>query len=204
MFGVIAVTNAFPPLLHRSEAGRIVNVSSEIGSLNTMLRDEIPPGMQPGAHGASKSALNMLTVSYGLELEDTSIKINAVAPGFTATGLNGHKGERDVDDAARVAVEAALIGDDGPNAAFMCEGHIDFVDGAAVPWCTPDPSAERGGASPGSRSRARRLSRTGLGRRVAAAARATAPWHENSPAGGAVSGIGGTRTRDQPVMSGEL
>jgi NAD(P)-dependent dehydrogenase (short-subunit alcohol dehydrogenase family) len=135
VFGVIAVTNAFLPLLHRAESGRIVNVSSEVGSMSTMLREEGPlAGLQPGAYGASKAALNMLTVSYGLELANTPIKINAVTPGYTATDLNGGRGTRAVEDGARIVIEMALIGDDGPTASFTSDGRIDYLDGAGVPW----------------------------------------------------------------------
>ncbi|WP_026929141.1 SDR family NAD(P)-dependent oxidoreductase [Glycomyces tenuis] len=135
VFGAIAVTNAFLPLLHRSEAGRIVNVSSEIGSIGTMLREDLPfGGQQPGAYGASKAALNMLTVSYGIELKDTAIKINAVTPGFTATDLNGNQGTRKVEEGAKIAIDMALIGEDGPTASFMSDGRIDYLNGAIVPW----------------------------------------------------------------------
>ncbi|GAB3646847.1 SDR family oxidoreductase [Glycomyces tarimensis] len=134
VFGVIAVTNAFLPLIRRSAAGRIVNVSSEIGSMSTMLRDDLPfSGLQPGAYGASKAALNMLTVSYATELKDTPIKVNAVTPGFTATDLNGHQGIRKVEDGAKVAVDMALIGEGGPTAGFRHDG-VPYLEGTVVPW----------------------------------------------------------------------
>ncbi|WP_026924078.1 SDR family oxidoreductase [Glycomyces arizonensis] len=134
VFGVIAVTNAFLPLVRRSEAGRIVNVSSEVGSLATMTRDDLPSWLQPGAYGASKSALNMLTVSYSIELRETPIKINAVTPGFTKTDFNDNRGDRNVQEAAQIAIDMALIGDDGPSGTFVCDGHVDYVDGETVPW----------------------------------------------------------------------
>ncbi|HEU5127844.1 MAG TPA: SDR family NAD(P)-dependent oxidoreductase [Glycomyces sp.] len=134
VFGVIAVTNAFLPLLHRAEAGRIVNVSSEIGSMGTMLREDLPFRGQPGAYGASKSALNMLTVSYGIELADTPIKVNAVTPGYTATDLNGNQGARSAAEGARAVVAMALVGEDGPTASFVSDGRIDYLEGDLVPW----------------------------------------------------------------------
>ncbi|WP_199038200.1 SDR family oxidoreductase [Glycomyces salinus] len=134
-FGVISVTNAFLPLVHRAESGRIVNVSSELGSLGTITDPSFPFGdIQPGAYGASKSALNLLTVSYAKELRDTPIKINAVTPGYTATDLNGNQGHRTPAEGARSAIDAALIGDDGPNGAFLSDGEIDFLEGVVVPW----------------------------------------------------------------------
>ncbi|GAB3227720.1 SDR family oxidoreductase [Glycomyces halotolerans] len=135
LFGVISVTNAFLPLLRRSEAGRIVNVSSEIGSIATILRPGLPfSGMQPGAYGTSKTALNMLTVSYSVELRETPIKVNAVTPGYTATDLNGNQGLRTVEEGARAVIDMALIGEDGPTGSFRSDGRIDFLDGEVVPW----------------------------------------------------------------------
>ncbi|MFC4335461.1 SDR family oxidoreductase [Salininema proteolyticum] len=138
VLGVVSVTNAFLPLIRRSEAGRIVMVSSEVGSIATMLRTDTPepiPALQPGAYGASKSALNALTVSYAKEFRDSSIKVNAVTPGYTATDINGHQGWRTVEQGAAVLVEMALIGPDGPTGAFRHDGTIEFLDSdGAVPW----------------------------------------------------------------------
>ncbi|MCC3762306.1 SDR family oxidoreductase [Glycomyces sp. TRM65418] len=134
VLGVVAVTNAFLPLIRKSDAGRIVNVSSEIGSLSFMTDPSKPfYTQQCGAYGASKSALNMLTVSWSKELEPTGIKINAVTPGFTATDLNGNQGTRRPVDAAAVAVDMALIGDDGPNGGFFHKG-VEYLDSPVVPW----------------------------------------------------------------------
>lgn len=134
VFGVIAVTNAFLPLLRESAAGRIVNVSSEVGSIGTMTRTDFPfAGMQPGAYGASKSALNMLTVSWALELKDTAIKVNAMTPGYTKTDLNANQGTRDPKEAAKKAVSLALLPDSGPTGAFQQEG-IDYFETETVPW----------------------------------------------------------------------
>lgn len=134
-FGVLSVTNAFLPLIRRAEAGRIVNVSSELGSLGTITDPDFPFGeMQTGAYGASKTALNSLTVSYSKELRGTPIRINAVTPGYTATDLNNHQGPRTPAEGARSAIDAALAGDDAPNGAFLSDGKIDFLDGVVVPW----------------------------------------------------------------------
>ncbi|MBO3733537.1 SDR family NAD(P)-dependent oxidoreductase [Glycomyces niveus] len=133
VIGVVSVTNAFLPLIRRAEAGRIVNVSSEVGSLGFMTGDYPFSGMQVGAYGASKSALNMLTVSWSKELEPTGIKINAMTPGYTRTDLNDNQGTRRPEDAAVAAVNLALIGPDGPNGGFFQEG-IEYFDDEVVPW----------------------------------------------------------------------
>lgn len=133
VLGVISVTNAFLPLIRRAEAGRIVNVSSEIGSLAFMTGDYPFSGMQAGAYGASKSALNMLTVSWSKELEPTGIKINAMTPGYTRTDLNDNQGTRRPEDAAVAAVDLALIGPEGPSGGFFQEG-LDYLADTTVPW----------------------------------------------------------------------
>jgi NAD(P)-dependent dehydrogenase (short-subunit alcohol dehydrogenase family) len=132
VFGVVTVTNAFMPLLRAAAAARIVNVSSEIGSLATVqMPGTMIASMQPGAYGASKAALNMLTVSYAKELAGTPIKINAVTPGYTATDLNANQGHRTPTEGARIAVEMALLDADGPHGAFR-------GDEAGVPWVAED------------------------------------------------------------------
>ncbi|MEU5154869.1 SDR family oxidoreductase [Glycomyces sp. NPDC021274] len=134
VIGVVSVTNALLPLIRKADAGRIVNVSSEVGSLGFMTDPNQPfASMQGGAYGASKSALNMLTVSWAKELASTSIKINAMTPGYTATDLNANQGTRRPEDAAKAAVELALIGEDGPNGGFFQEGN-EYFDTDVVPW----------------------------------------------------------------------
>lgn len=134
VIGVIAVTNAFLPLLRASPEPRIVNVSSEVGSF-AFATDPAQPfaGMQVGSYGASKSALNMLTVSYATEFKDGPIKINAMTPGYTKTDLNRNQGWRDPADAAVAAVNLALLGEDGPNGGFFHEG-VEYFDTTVVPW----------------------------------------------------------------------
>jgi NAD(P)-dependent dehydrogenase (short-subunit alcohol dehydrogenase family) len=134
VIGVVSVTNAFLPLLREAEAGRIVNVSSEVGSFGFITDPNQPfAGMQVGAYGASKSALNMLTVSYAVELKDTPIKINAMTPGYTKTDLNENQGWRAPEDSAKVAVDLALLGEDGPSGGFFQEG-LDYHADTTVPW----------------------------------------------------------------------
>jgi NAD(P)-dependent dehydrogenase (short-subunit alcohol dehydrogenase family) len=128
VFGVAAVTNQLLPLLRRSAAGRIVNMSSGLGSL-TLSSD---PGSEFAHYNlvtyqSSKTALNALTVAYAKELRETAIKVNAADPGFTATDLNNHRGYRTVEQAAVIAVRLATLGADGPTGTFQDEN-------GAVPW----------------------------------------------------------------------
>lgn len=118
VFGVIAVTQAFVPLLRKSEAAGIVNVSSNLGSL-AMLSPANPyrTTFNPG-YGASKTALNAITLAFAIDLEAEGIKVNAVTPGFTATALNNYEGTETVQQGAAEAVRVALLGGDAPTGAF--------------------------------------------------------------------------------------
>ena len=128
VFGVIAVTQAMLPLLRRAPAGRIVNVSSRIGSLSAITDPAFPlPGVGGVAYGPSKTALNAVTIAFAQELEGTSIKVNLACPGHTATDLNGHSGPRTVAEAAREPVRLALLGPDGPTGTFS-------NDAGSIPW----------------------------------------------------------------------
>lgn len=122
--GPLRVTQAFLPLLRRSKAGRIVMMSSGLGSLADAA-DMAGLFWNVGYAGycASKSALNMLTVKLAKELLADGIKVNAADPGFTATDLNGHTGHRTVEQAAAVAVELATLGPIGPTGGFFHDGH---------------------------------------------------------------------------------
>ncbi|SEG23690.1 NAD(P)-dependent dehydrogenase, short-chain alcohol dehydrogenase family [Nonomuraea solani] len=128
VFGVVTVTNAMLPLLRRSESGRIVNMSSELGSLSLALDKESPfwP-VNLMAYNSSKSALNMITVSYAKELIDTSIKVNAACPGYCATDLNDHSGFRTAEQGAAIVVRLATLDADGPTGAYLHDdGTIDW------------------------------------------------------------------------------
>jgi NAD(P)-dependent dehydrogenase (short-subunit alcohol dehydrogenase family) len=128
VFGVIAVIQAMLPLLRQSPAGRIVNVSSTVGSL-TLQSDPSSPvrAIQSISYVPSKTALNAVTVAFASELQGTSIKVNAVCPGFTATELNNFRGTRSVVEGAREAVRLALLGSDGPTGTFS-------NDDGVIPW----------------------------------------------------------------------
>ncbi|WP_040806721.1 SDR family oxidoreductase [Nocardia concava] len=124
VFGLVAVTNALLPLLRRAEAGRIVNVSSEVGSLAGRTNPNSPLSQMVSAipYTSSKTAVNMVTVLYAMELKDTPIKVNAANPGYTATDLNGNSGFRTAEQGAEPSVHLATLPADGPTGTFY--GHI--------------------------------------------------------------------------------
>jgi NAD(P)-dependent dehydrogenase (short-subunit alcohol dehydrogenase family) len=107
------------PLLRHSRHGRIVNVSSEAGSLASM--DGGPP-----AYNVSKAALNALTRMLAGELRRDRILVNAVCPGWVATDMGGPGGRPVAEGAARV-LWAVDLPDDGPTGGF-------YRDGRPVPW----------------------------------------------------------------------
>ncbi|MFE3003014.1 SDR family oxidoreductase [Nocardia sp. NPDC059246] len=124
VFGLVAVTNALLPLLRRAEAARIVNVSSEVGSLAGRTDPNSPMSQMVSAipYTSSKTAVNMVTVLYALELKDTPIKVNAANPGYTATDLNANSGFRTAEQGAEPSVHLATLPADGPTGTFW--GHI--------------------------------------------------------------------------------
>jgi NAD(P)-dependent dehydrogenase (short-subunit alcohol dehydrogenase family) len=124
--GVLAVTQAMLPLLRKSAAGRIVNVSSGLGSLTRSASPNLSSTNLIG-YSASKAALNMLTVQLARLLSDTAIKVNSAAPGYTATDLNGFRGTQTIPEGAVEAVRLALLSDDGPTGSFSEKTGI-------VPW----------------------------------------------------------------------
>jgi NAD(P)-dependent dehydrogenase (short-subunit alcohol dehydrogenase family) len=127
VFGVFAVTKAMLPLLRHSHAGRIVNLSSEMGSLYInndadSFIAKLPPTL---AYNASKTALNALTVFFAKELQDTPIKVNSVSPGYVATDLNGHSGYLTTEQGAKAPVAYATLPADGPTGGFFgADGQI--------------------------------------------------------------------------------
>ena len=118
-FGTVAVTQALLPLVKKSRAGRIVNVSSGLGSiaLNADPNWDYAAVKLIGYNG-SKAALNLFTVLLAAELKDTGIKVNAVNPGYTATDLNGNSGHQSIEEGAAETVRMAQIPDDGPTGGF--------------------------------------------------------------------------------------
>ena len=119
-FATLEVTQAMLPLIRKSAAGRIVNVSSGLGSLtyNGDPNWEFA-GVKRMGYNGSKAALNMMTVQLAFELRDTPIKVNAANPGFTATDLNQHRGTQTVEEGAEETVRLALLPADGPSGGFF-------------------------------------------------------------------------------------
>jgi NAD(P)-dependent dehydrogenase (short-subunit alcohol dehydrogenase family) len=125
VFGVHEVVRAFWPLLNQSEAARLVNVSSGLGSL-TLHSSGALGDYKPLSYDASKAAVNMLTTHYAYEWRDTPHRANTIHPGSVKTDLNPH-GELSVEEGAKTSVELAIIGSDGPNGKFF---HL----GKELPW----------------------------------------------------------------------
>jgi NAD(P)-dependent dehydrogenase (short-subunit alcohol dehydrogenase family) len=132
VFGVVRVTTALLPLLSRSKAPRIVNVSSSVGSLAAMSDPAGPFARLPAFLGypSSKTALNALTVQYAKEFGKLNILVNAADPGACDTDLikaTGFRPPRTAADGAAIAVRLATLGPDGPSGGF-------FNDRGPVPW----------------------------------------------------------------------
>lgn len=114
-FGALRVAQAMLPLLRKAAAGRIVNVSSGLGSL-VLNSDPSSSSYNTKFIGycASKAALNMLTIQLAYEVRGTKIKVNSANPGYTKTDLNGNTGTQPVEVGAIEATRLALLDDDGP------------------------------------------------------------------------------------------
>jgi NAD(P)-dependent dehydrogenase (short-subunit alcohol dehydrogenase family) len=125
VFGLVRVTHAFLPLLERSSAPVIVNVSSGLASI-TRLSGTGPGSAYPGvAYPASKAAVNMITVQFAKAFPQ--MRINAVEPGFTATDLNGRTGTQTVEQGAEIIVRMARVAADGPTGGY-------FDAKGPIPW----------------------------------------------------------------------
>jgi NAD(P)-dependent dehydrogenase (short-subunit alcohol dehydrogenase family) len=120
VFGAIAVTQALLPLLRQSLAGRVVNVSSGLGSL-TLLSD--PAYAQHGinvlSYNASKTALNAFTVALAKELKDTSVKVNSADPDWVRTDMGGPNATHSVTEGADTPVWLATLPADGPTGGYF-------------------------------------------------------------------------------------
>jgi len=128
VFGVFAVIKAMLPLIKKSEAGRIVNMSSGLGSLTQTSDPNWGfAGVNLLAYNSSKSAVNAITVQFANELRDTPIKVNAADPGYVATDLNQHRGHRTVQQGATAPVRLATLPADGPTGSY-------FDENGGVPW----------------------------------------------------------------------
>ena len=127
-FGVLAVTQAMLPLVRNAASGRIVMVSSGLGSLTWNADPNWSfAAFKPLGYNGSKAILNMMTVRLAWELRDTPIKVNTVNPGYTATDINGNSGTQTIEEGAVETVRQSLAPDDAPTGAF-------FETGGVVPW----------------------------------------------------------------------
>ncbi|WP_406353960.1 SDR family NAD(P)-dependent oxidoreductase [Streptomyces sp. NBC_00658] len=126
VFGVVRVTHAFLPLLRRSAAPVVVNVSSGLASMARVTAPDTPTYAYPGvAYPASKTAVNLITVQYAKAFPE--MRINCVEPGYTATDLNGHTGIQTVEQGAEIIVRMAQVGPDGPTGGY-------FDAAGPIPW----------------------------------------------------------------------
>ena len=119
VFGAWRMTQAFAPMMRDAGWGRIVNVSSESGSLASM-------GAGTPAYSTSKAALNALTRALAAEFRGTGVLVNAVCPGWVATDMGGPGGQP-VSEGAASVLWAVELPDDGPTGGF-------FRNGRPLPW----------------------------------------------------------------------
>jgi NAD(P)-dependent dehydrogenase (short-subunit alcohol dehydrogenase family) len=127
-FAVVGLTQALLPLLRKSLGGRIVNLSSILGSLTLHATPGSPIyEAKTFAYDASKAALNAFTVHLAHELKDTKIKVNSAHPGWVKTDMGGEGAMLEVEVGAETSVELATLQDSGPNGAYV---HL----GKPLPW----------------------------------------------------------------------
>ena len=126
--GLIRMMEAMGPLLVKSGKGRVVNVSSELASFGLRSDPAWPYGeFRLPTYAATKAALNALTLSYAVDLKDKGVKVNAICPGYTATEATNFAGTRMPEQGAAVAVQFALLDDNGVTGTFHNEA-------GALPW----------------------------------------------------------------------
>lgn len=127
-FAVIELTQALLPLIKRSKAGRIVNLSSILASLSLHSMPDSPIEQAKSvAYNTSKTALNAYTVHLAHELKHTAIKVNAAHPGWVKTALGGANASMEVDGSGKTSVQLATLDAEGPTGGF-------FHQGKALPW----------------------------------------------------------------------
>lgn len=127
-FAPVALTQTLLPLLRKSPAGRIVNMSSILGS-QTLHADPSSPiyDAKSLAYDSSKAALNSFTIHLAHELKDTNLKINSAHPGWVKTDMGTDAAPMEIPEGAKTGVALALLGDDGPSGGYF---HL----GKPLPW----------------------------------------------------------------------
>ncbi|WP_286857328.1 SDR family oxidoreductase [Sphingobacterium sp. UBA7625] len=127
-FGTVELTQSLLPLIKKSKAGRIVNISSVSGSFAAHL-DESHwiYALKPYAYSASKTALNQFTVFLANALRETNIKVNAASPGWVQTSIGSEQAPLTPEEGAKTGVSLALLDEDGPTGTFSQAGE-------PLPW----------------------------------------------------------------------
>lgn len=127
-FAVVALTQALLPLLHRSPAGRIVNLSSILGSQTLHSTPNSPIEAAKGlAYNASKTALNSFTIHLAHALKDSHIKVNSAHPGWVKTELGGEHAPMEISDSWKTSVRLATLDENGPTGGYFHEDQV-------LPW----------------------------------------------------------------------
>ncbi len=127
-FAVVRLTQTLLPLLRKSAAGRIVNLSSILGSLTLHSAPNSPIAVAKAfAYNASKTALNAFTVHLADELRGTNILVNSAHPGWVKTPLGGPGAPMELADSPKTSVRLATLDASGPNGGF-------FHENDALPW----------------------------------------------------------------------
>ena len=127
-FAVVDLTQRLLPLLRKSPAGRIVNLSSILASQTLHATPGSPIyDAKTFAYDASKTALNSFTIHLAHELQGTRIKVNSAHPGWVKTEMGGEGAQMEIVDGAKTSVQLATLPEDGPTGGY-------FHMGAALPW----------------------------------------------------------------------
>lgn len=127
-FAQVALTKTLLPLIRKSPAGRIVNLSSILGSLNMHADPKSPIyDAKSFAYDASKTALNAYTVHLAYELRNTKIKVNSAHPGWVKTDMGGSSAPMEISEGGKTSVQLATLPDDGPTGGY-------FHNGKSLPW----------------------------------------------------------------------
>ncbi|HUN83671.1 MAG TPA: SDR family oxidoreductase [Terracidiphilus sp.] len=127
-FAQVALTETLLPLIKKSPAGRIVNLSSILGSL-TLQADPKSPiyNAKSFAYDASKTALNAFTIHLAHELRDTNIKVNSAHPGWVKTDMGGEQAPMELSEGGKTSAALATLPNDGPTGGY-------FHMGQSLPW----------------------------------------------------------------------
>ncbi|MGA2852080.1 MAG: SDR family oxidoreductase [Terracidiphilus sp.] len=127
-FAVVALTDTLLPLIKKSAAGRIVNLSSILGSLKLHADPNSPIyHAKSFAYDASKTALNAFTIHLAYELRDTKIKVNSAHPGWVKTDMGGDQAPMELSEGGKTSAALATLADDGPSGGY-------FHQGKPLPW----------------------------------------------------------------------